>query len=41
MTQLGKKNLSLFQSLRKELTEKSKNAGDTEVPNMQDPLVEV
>jgi len=31
---LGKKNLNLFGTLRKEQAEKSKNAGNTEVPNL-------
>jgi len=38
MAQLGKKNLNLFQDLRKE---KAKSVGNTKVPNLQDPLVEV
>ncbi|QCD78684.1 hypothetical protein DEO72_LG1g2320 [Vigna unguiculata] len=41
MAQLGKKNLNLFQALRKEKTAKVKSAGNTEVPNLQNPLVEV
>ena len=41
MAQLGKKNLNLFQALCKEKVAKAKNAGNTEVPNLQDPLVEV
>ncbi|QCD99727.1 hypothetical protein DEO72_LG7g1012 [Vigna unguiculata] len=41
MAQLGKKNLNLFQALRKEKAAKAKSAGNTEVPNLQDPLVEV
>ena len=41
MAQLGKKNLNLFQALRKEKAAKAKNTGNTEVPNLQDPLVEV
>jgi len=41
MAQLGKKNLNLFQALRKEKDPKAKNAGNTKVRNLQDPLVEV
>jgi len=41
MAQLGKKNLNLFQALRKEKAVKAKIARNTEVPNLQDPLVEV
>ncbi|QCD96333.1 hypothetical protein DEO72_LG6g1035 [Vigna unguiculata] len=35
MAKFGKKNLNLFRTLCKEQVEKSKNAGNTEVPNMQ------
>ena len=38
---LFKKKLNLFQALRKEKTAKARNAGNTEVPNLQDPLVEI
>jgi len=41
MTQVGKKNLTLFQALRKEKAVKAKAAGNTEVPNLQESLVEV
>ncbi|QCD79228.1 hypothetical protein DEO72_LG1g2867 [Vigna unguiculata] len=41
MPQLGNKNLTLFQTLRKEKATKSKAAGSTEVPNLQEFLVEV
>ncbi|QCD86570.1 hypothetical protein DEO72_LG3g1094 [Vigna unguiculata] len=41
MAQLGKKNLNLFQTLRKEKAAKAKSAENTKVPNLQDPLVEV
>jgi len=41
MAQLGKKNLNLSQAMHKEKAAKAKNAGNTEVPNLQDPLVEV
>jgi len=41
MAQVGKKNLNLFQALCKEKATKAKNAGNTEVSNLQDPLVEV
>jgi len=41
MAQLGKKNLNLFQALRKEKAAKAKSTGNTKVPNLQDPLVEV
>jgi len=33
--------LNLFQALRKEKAAKAKDAGNTEVPNLQEPLVEV
>jgi len=41
MAQSGKKNLALFQALRKEMAAKAKTAGNTEVPNLQESLVEV
>ncbi|QCE06711.1 hypothetical protein DEO72_LG9g1725 [Vigna unguiculata] len=41
MAQLGKKNLTLFQTLRKEKVVKARAAGNTEVPNLQDSLVDV
>jgi len=41
MAQLGKKNLTLFQTLRKEKAVKAKAARNTVVPNLQDSLVDV
>jgi len=41
MAQAGKKNLTLFQALRKEKVVKAKAIGNTEVPNLQESLVEV
>ncbi|QCD90235.1 hypothetical protein DEO72_LG4g1190 [Vigna unguiculata] len=41
MAQVGKKYLNLFQALRKEKAVKEKTAGNTEVPNLQESLVEV
>ncbi|QCD96372.1 hypothetical protein DEO72_LG6g1074 [Vigna unguiculata] len=41
MPQVGKKNLNMFQALRKEKAVKAKYARNTEVSNLQDPLVEV
>ncbi|QCD83265.1 hypothetical protein DEO72_LG2g3608 [Vigna unguiculata] len=41
MAQSGKKNLALFQSLRKEMAAKAKAAGKTDVPNLQESVVEV
>ena len=41
MAQLGKKNLTLFQTLRKEKAARAKTVGNTEVPNLQESLVEV
>ncbi|QCD78498.1 hypothetical protein DEO72_LG1g2131 [Vigna unguiculata] len=41
MAQSGKKNLALFQALRKEMAAKTKIAGNTDVPNLQESLVEV
>jgi len=40
MAQLRKK-INLFRSLCKEHNEKAKNMGNTKVPNLQEPLVEV
>jgi len=39
--QSGKKNLALFQSLRKEMAAKAKEARKADVPNLQDSVVEV
>jgi len=39
--QSGKKNLALFQSLRKEMVVKAKAPGKTDVPNLQESVVEV
>jgi len=41
MAQSGKKNLALFQSLRKEMVAKAKAVGKTDVPNQQEYVVEV
>ncbi|QCE10248.1 hypothetical protein DEO72_LG10g1476 [Vigna unguiculata] len=41
MAQSGKKNLALFQTLRKEMAAKAKAAGKTDVPNLQEFVVEV
>jgi len=41
MAQSGKKNLALFQALRKEMAAKAKTARNTDVPNLQESLVEV
>jgi len=41
MAQSKKKNLALFQALRKEMAAKAKTAGNTDVPNLQESLVEV
>ncbi|QCD86856.1 hypothetical protein DEO72_LG3g1384 [Vigna unguiculata] len=41
MAQSGKKNLALFQSLRKEMAAKAKAAGKANVPNLQESVVEV
>ncbi|QCD87285.1 hypothetical protein DEO72_LG3g1819 [Vigna unguiculata] len=41
MAQSGKKNLTLFQSLRKEMAAKAKAAGKADVPNLQESVVEV
>jgi len=41
MAQFGKKNLALFQTLRKEMAAKAKEAEKTDVPNLQESVVEV
>jgi len=41
MAQSRKKNLALFQTLRKEMAAKAKVAGKTDVPNLQESVVEV
>jgi len=41
MAQSGKKNLTFFQMLRKEIAAKAKAAGNTDVPNLPESLVEV
>jgi len=41
MAQSGKKNLALFQALQKEMAAKAKTAGNTDVQNLQESLVEV
>jgi len=41
MAQSGKKNLALFQSLRKEMAAKAKAARKADVPNLQESVVEV
>jgi len=41
MAQSGKKNLALFQALRKEMAAKAKEAGKTDVANLQESVVEV
>ena len=41
MAQLDKKNLTLFQTMRKEKAMKAKAVGNTVVPNLQDSLVDV
>jgi len=41
MAQSGKKNLALFQSLRKEMAAKAKAARKTDVPNLQESVVEM
>ncbi|QCE10931.1 hypothetical protein DEO72_LG10g2164 [Vigna unguiculata] len=41
MAQLGKKNLTFFQALRKEKVVKAKAVGNNVVPNLQDSLVDV
>jgi len=41
MAQSGKKNLALFQALRKEMAAKAKEAGKAGVPNLQEAVVEV
>ncbi|QCE10371.1 hypothetical protein DEO72_LG10g1601 [Vigna unguiculata] len=41
MAQSGKKNLALFQTLRKEMAAKAKATGKTDVRNLQESVVEV
>ncbi|QCD97303.1 hypothetical protein DEO72_LG6g2013 [Vigna unguiculata] len=41
LVRVGKKNFNLFKALRKEQAEKAKNVGNTNVPNLQELLVEV
>ncbi|QCD78591.1 hypothetical protein DEO72_LG1g2227 [Vigna unguiculata] len=41
MAQSGKKNLALFQTLRKEMAAKAKAVGKADVPNLQESVVEV
>ena len=41
MAQAGKKNLTLFQALRKEKVVKAKAVGNTKVPNLQESFVDV
>ena len=41
MAQMGKKNLTLLQTLRKEKTARAKAVGNTKVPNLQESLVDV
>ncbi|QCD89758.1 Transposase putative [Vigna unguiculata] len=41
MAQMGKKNLTLFQTLRKEKAARAKAVGNTEVPNLQESWVDV
>ena len=41
MVQMGKKNLTLFQTLRKEKATITKTAGNIEVPNLQESVVDV
>jgi len=41
MAQSEKKNLTFFQALRKEMAAKAKMAENTDVPNLQESLVEV
>ncbi|QCE03535.1 hypothetical protein DEO72_LG8g1560 [Vigna unguiculata] len=41
MAQSGKKNLALFQALRKKMAAKAKEAGKVDVPNLQESVVEV
>jgi len=41
MAQSGKKNMTLFQTLRKEMAAKAKAAGKADVPNLQESVVEV
>jgi len=39
--QMGKKNLTLFQALRKEKATKARAIGSIEVPNLHESLVDV
>jgi len=41
MSQVGKKNMNLFQTLRKEKVVRAKAVQNTEVPNLQESLEEV
>jgi len=41
MAQSSKKNLALFQTLRKEMAVKAKAVGKADVPNLQESMVEV
>jgi len=41
MAQFGKKNLTLFQTLRKEMAAKAKAVGKADVPNLRESVVEV
>jgi len=41
MAQVGKKKLTLFRALQKEKAVKAEAVGNTEVPNLQESLVEV
>ncbi|XP_027905181.1 uncharacterized protein LOC114164639 [Vigna unguiculata] len=41
MAQMGKKNLTLFQTLRKEKAARARVTGNTELPNLQESLVDV
>jgi len=41
MVQMGRKNLTLFQTLQKEKAARAKAAGNIEVPNLQQSLVDV
>jgi len=41
MAQVGKKNLTLFQTIRKEKVARAKAARSTKVSNLQESLVEV
>jgi len=41
MAQMGEKNLTLFQTLRKEKVARARATGSTEVPNLQESLIDV